>query len=151
MWEWGCPCLRIHPTHAPIHPTNPRNHYRAFGGDPKADLPPSLAEAASGSSSVFRLSLSKRGSFRRKPSMEEARAFGERRKPHRIPDPSQPCGYRLARVGEWEDETTGAKAEEYGLWSTPLSGLDSFGIGISLYFRQVGWVGVGIACGCAYM
>jgi hypothetical protein len=43
----------------------------------------------------------------------------------------------LARVGETEDEATGAAAEAFSM-ATPLSGLDSFGIGISLYFRQVG-------------
>lgn len=111
-------------------------------GGRDAEQPPSLLEAAAGSSSfpgsgTLKLqALSKRGSFKQKPSLEEARRFEERRKPHRIPDASQPSGYRLARVGESEDELTGAKAEAYTM-ATPLSGLDTFGIGISLYFRQV--------------
>jgi len=107
--------------------------------------PPSLKEAAASSTFKLSLSSSQRGSFRRKPSMDEARRFEERRKPHRIADPSQPSGYRLARVGETEDDATGAPAEAYTM-GTPLSGLDSFGIGISLYFRQVrapSWVFIG--------
>lgn len=100
--------------------------------------PPSLEAAGSfPSSGTLKLqAMSKRGSWKSKPSLEEARRFEQRRKPHRIPDASQPSGYRLARVGESEDEATGAKAEPFTM-STSLSGLDSFGIGVSLYYRQV--------------
>lgn len=34
------------------------------------------------------------------PSIELARKFGQASRPHRVPDPSQPTGYRLARPGE---------------------------------------------------
>lgn len=130
-----------HPTPTPYVPSSSSTFGATnAGGQPE---PPSLEETADGSmmmSGPFKLSLSSSksgGSSRFKPSMEEARLFGKRCKPHRILDASQPSGYRLARLGELEDEATGAKAEEYRTLSTPLRGLDAFGIGISLYFRQV--------------
>jgi len=36
-----------------------------------------------------------------------------------------------------QDEQTGAAAEDYDVWRTPLRALDEFGLGISLYFRQL--------------
>ena len=41
------------------------------------------------------------------PSIELARLFGQNSRPHRVPDPSQPTGYRLARPGEAAENVSG--------------------------------------------
>jgi len=49
-----------------------------------------------------------------------------------------------------QDEQTGAAAEDYDVWRTPLRALDEFGLGISLYFRQsVVMSGLFFLCGLA--
>ena len=58
--------------------------------------------------------------------------------PHRIDAPNQALGFRKARQGEAISAETGKEAELYPLCSsTMLEELDSFGVGISLYFRQL--------------
>ena len=58
-----------------------------------ADVPPALTNPSSSLSSA-----------RKKPSIKEAKAFGLRCRPHRILDATQPSGYRLAMIGEINDE-----------------------------------------------
>ena len=111
-------------------------------GSNTSSLPPvHLTSQISSSSITSTTTSSKRRSRKRTishtPHIEDAREFGDKRKPHRIPDELQPSGYRLARVGEMKDETTGAPAEKYHIFKTPLQSLDEFGVGISLYFRQL--------------
>lgn len=86
--------------------------------------------SASGSTSSS--SRSRKRTISHTPSIDDAIEFGEKRKPHRIPDETQPSGFRLARVGEMKDPITGAPAESYHVLKTPLQSLDEWGIGISL-------------------
>ena len=58
-------------------------------------------------------------------------------------------GYRLASPGESHDPVTGQPAELYGIFGK-YNELDEFGIGVSLYFRQCGILGVVIAL-CAFV
>ena len=73
-----------------------------------------------------------------KLSYEEARKHFDAQLPHRIDAPNQALGFRKARQGEAISAETGKEAELYPLCSsTMLEELDSFGVGISLYFRQL--------------
>ena len=73
-----------------------------------------------------------------KLSIEAARKHFEDQLPHRIDAPNQALGFRKARQGEAISAETGKEAELYPLCSsTMLEELDSFGVGISLYFRQL--------------
>jgi hypothetical protein len=50
----------------------------------------------------------------------------------------QGTGYRLARPGETHDPVSGEPARLYDVWNIfAFQQLDEFGIGISLYFRQL--------------
>ena len=73
-----------------------------------------------------------------KLSYEDARKHFDAQLPHRIDAPNQALGFRKARQGEAISAETGKEAELYPLCSsTMLEELDSFGVGISLYFRQL--------------
>jgi len=82
------------------------------------------------------------------PSREAAEAYRVARLPHRIDAPNSVLGFRRARLGETLDAATGKPTELYPLCSrTMLEELDSFGVGISLYFRQLlALFGVAVVC-----
>eukprot|EP00611_Tribonema_gayanum_P002873 TRINITY_DN121_c1_g1_i4.p1 TRINITY_DN121_c1_g1~~TRINITY_DN121_c1_g1_i4.p1 ORF type:complete len:1018 (-),score=374.78 TRINITY_DN121_c1_g1_i4:750-3803(-) len=69
------------------------------------------------------------------PSMEEAKKFGKTNMPHRLPAPAQKTGYRLARPGETAAD--GRPAQLYHPWRDGVMVLDEFGVGLSLYFKQL--------------
>mmetsp|Transcript_5867 Transcript_5867/g.8808 ORF Transcript_5867/g.8808 Transcript_5867/m.8808 type:complete len:978 (+) Transcript_5867:167-3100(+) len=75
-------------------------------------------------------------SINRGPCINKAIEFGKSNRPHRLPAPTQKTGYRLSRPGELKCEN-GNKAMLYKTWGNGIKHLDEFGIGISLYFRQV--------------
>jgi len=73
-------------------------------------------------------------STRMAPSVAAAQAYREAQLPHRIIEASSALGFRRAREGEAGDE-----CEVYPVFepSDLFEAMDSFGIGVSLYFRQL--------------
>jgi len=72
------------------------------------------------------------------PNLQAAEAHRQSHLPHKIPEPASALGFRRARVGERVGEGETSEWHLYPLWSwTMIEQLDSFGIGVSLYFRQL--------------
>lgn len=70
------------------------------------------------------------------PNLAEAREFYYTTLPRRIPDNTQPSGYRLARPGELFDEKNNP-AVLYDPYCGKVDAFDEFGVGISMYFRTL--------------
>jgi len=70
-----------------------------------------------------------------RPDVEKALQFQKKCRPARIPDPNQGTKFRLAQIGEISVEP-GKEPERYKLFDH-LRVLDEFGLGISMYFRQL--------------
>ena len=71
-------------------------------------------------------------------SLEAARKHRAKQMPQRVVDPTSRLGFRRAEQGETES------CEPYPLALGSLAdvflSLDSFGLGVSLYFRQLAWI-----------
>ena len=71
-------------------------------------------------------------------SLEAARKHRAKQMPQRVVDPTSRLGFRRAEQGETES------CEPYPLALGSLGdvflSLDSFGLGVSLYFRQLAWI-----------
>lgn len=76
------------------------------------------------------------------PSFKKARNYYDSTLPKRMYDKSQPKEYRLALAGELRSPTTNEAAVPYRFFSDPSFALDEFGIGISLYFKELKVIGV---------
>lgn len=73
-----------------------------------------------------------------KPELSVSKKFLLEQLPRRIPEDATLKGYRRNRPGEIIDPVTGEEAELYPVCGGELYGdLDSFGLGVALYFRQV--------------
>jgi len=72
-----------------------------------------------------------------KPSIAKAKQFFKQCRPMRIREPQQPSGYRLANIGETCSESNGEQAIPYRVLFDSYKVLDEFGVGISMYFRQL--------------
>jgi hypothetical protein len=71
------------------------------------------------------------------PSVAKALEYYETTLAHRIVDPGQKTGFRLANEGELFDDVTNEPAELYQFFGTPASAMDEFGIGVALYFKSL--------------
>ncbi len=69
------------------------------------------------------------------PNIAAAKRFHSATLPHRIIDPTQKTGYRLAHVGEVAD-SSGNPAKLYD-FNDKANCLNEFGVGISLYFKTL--------------
>lgn len=72
-----------------------------------------------------------------KPALDVAKEYLLEQLPLRIPEDAAMQGFRRNRPGEIVDPLTGERAELYPLFDAIVEDLDSFGLGISLYFRQL--------------
>mmetsp|Transcript_29345 Transcript_29345/g.87781 ORF Transcript_29345/g.87781 Transcript_29345/m.87781 type:complete len:877 (+) Transcript_29345:146-2776(+) len=83
-----------------------------------------------------------------KPDLRECEKYRQSLLPRRVQDPSSALGFRRARPGEKTD-AEGNPTSPYPLFTKRLfEHLDSFGVGVSLYFRQLAFLFV-VALVCA--
>ena len=85
--------------------------------------------------------LAKRAMEKRKLSLEKAMEHRASQMPRRVIEASTRLGFRRTRPGEVSASSEAYPASMAGMSiGEVFNDLDSFGLGVSLYFRQVAWI-----------